>query len=55
MTKQDGAQNTNYKFCSSFKVVIDGWKLARNINQRKKLEVLQHLHSVRNVADHGIP
>ena len=40
--------------CGNFKLVIDGGKLTRNTNQKKKLDVLQDLHSVKNAAGEGI-
>ena len=40
--------------CGNLKILIDGGKLTRNINQKKKLDVLQGLHSVTNTAGESI-
>ena len=40
--------------CGNLKVVIEGGELTRNINPKKKLDVLQYPHSVTNAAGEGI-
>ena len=40
--------------CGNLKVVIDAGELTRNINQKKKLHVLQDLQFVKNATGEGI-